>query len=52
MERTTSVRLYSVAELTDLLADVGFVSFQVMHDDLGPFAPGAGRLWLVAAMPG
>jgi SAM-dependent methyltransferase len=52
VERTTFVRLYSVAELTDLLADVGFSSFQVLNDDLEPFAPGSGRLWLVAAMPG
>jgi len=52
VERTTFVRLYSVAELTDLLADVGFASFQALNDDLEPFAAGSGRLWLVAAMPG
>jgi SAM-dependent methyltransferase len=50
--RTTFVRLYSVAELTDLLASVGFASFQALNDDLDPFAPGSGRLWLIAAMPG
>ncbi|MFI5055831.1 MAG: class I SAM-dependent DNA methyltransferase [Actinomycetota bacterium] len=50
--RTTSVRLYSVAELTDLLATVGFASFQALDDDLEPFAPGADRLWLLAATPG
>jgi len=50
--RTTHVRLYSVAELTDLLAAVGFASFQALDDDLLPFASGAGRLWLIAAMPG
>ena len=49
--RTSFVRLYSVAELTDLLASVGFVSFQALNDDLEPFAPGSGRLWLVATMP-
>jgi SAM-dependent methyltransferase len=49
--RTTLVRLYSVAELTDLLASVGFASFQALDDDLEPFAPGADRLWLVASMP-
>jgi hypothetical protein len=46
------VRLYSVAELTDLLATVGFASFQALDDDLEPFAPGADRLWLLAATPG
>jgi len=49
--RTTSVRIYSLAELTDLLASVGFASFQVLDDDLERFAPGADRLWLVASMP-
>lgn len=49
--RTTSVRLYSVAELTDLLATVGFASFQALDDDLVGFAPGADRLWLLATMP-
>ena len=49
--RTTLVRLYSVAELTDLLASVGFASFQALDDELEPFAPGADRLWLVASMP-
>jgi SAM-dependent methyltransferase len=50
--RTTFVRLYSVAELTDLLATVGFASFQALDDDLEPFAPGADRLWLLATTPG
>jgi SAM-dependent methyltransferase len=49
--RTTSVRLYSVAELTDLLAKVGFASFQALDDDLEAFAPGADRLWLLATTP-
>lgn len=50
--RTTSVRLYSVAELTDLLATAGFASFQALDDDLEAFAPDADRLWLVATTPG
>jgi SAM-dependent methyltransferase len=50
--RTTSVRLYSVAELTDLLSTAGFASFQPLDDDLEAFAPGADRLWLLATMPG
>lgn len=50
--RTTSVRLYSVAELTDLLSTAGFASFQALDDALEPFAPGADRLWLLAATPG
>ena len=50
--RTTFVRLYTVDELTDLLASVGFASFQALDDDLAPFGPGAERLWLVATMPG
>jgi len=50
--RTTSVRLFSVAELTDLLASVGFASFQALDDELQPFVPGADRLWLIATMPG
>ena len=49
--RTTSVRLYSVAELTDLLSTAGFASFQALDDDLEPFAPGADRLWLLATTP-
>ncbi len=50
--RTTFVRLYTVDELTDLLAGVGFASFQALDDDLAPFGTGAERLWLVATMPG
>jgi SAM-dependent methyltransferase len=50
--RTTLVRLYSVAELTDLLSTAGFASFQTLDDDLGAFAPGADRRWLLATTPG
>ena len=49
--RTTLVRLYSVGELTDLLASVGFATFRALDGELQPFAPGAARLWLVATMP-
>jgi SAM-dependent methyltransferase len=50
--RTTSVRLYSVAALTDLLADAGFSSFQALDGDLRPFGESSERLWLVATKPG
>jgi SAM-dependent methyltransferase len=50
-ERTTSVRLYAVEELTDLLSSVGFATFRALDGELQPFAPGAERLWLVATMP-
>jgi SAM-dependent methyltransferase len=50
--RTTLVRLYSVAELTDLLSTAGFASFQALADDLEVFAAGADRLWLLATTPG
>ncbi|HEX6844411.1 MAG TPA: class I SAM-dependent methyltransferase [Actinomycetota bacterium] len=46
--RHTSVRLYSLRELTDLLYEAGFSSFEALDDDLEPFALGAHRLWLVA----
>ena len=46
------MRLYTVDELTELLASVGFASFQALDDDLAPFGAGAERLWLVATMPG
>jgi SAM-dependent methyltransferase len=48
----TSVRLYSLAELTDLFADVGFASFLALDDELVPFAPPSTRLWLVATVAG
>ena len=48
---TTFVRLYTVDELTELLASVGFASFQALDDDLAPFGADADRLWLVASMP-
>jgi SAM-dependent methyltransferase len=47
-ERRSSVRLYSLHELTELLRDAGFSSFEARDDDLEPFALGSDRLWLVA----
>jgi SAM-dependent methyltransferase len=46
----TSVRLYSIAELTDLLAEVGFASFHVLDGKLEPFGTSSMRLWLVASV--
>ncbi len=46
----TSVRLYSSAELTDLLAEVGFASFQAFDGELEPFGASSMRLWLVATV--
>jgi SAM-dependent methyltransferase len=47
--QTTSVRVYTVRELADLLAEAGFTSFTALDDDLEPFDVGARRLWMVAA---
>lgn len=44
----SSVRAYSVHELTELLREVGFVAFTALDADLEPFELGADRLWLVA----
>jgi SAM-dependent methyltransferase len=45
----SSIRVYSYAELTDLLAGVGFVSFDAYDTTSGePFGLGADRLTLVA----
>jgi hypothetical protein len=48
----TSTRLYSLAELTDLLAGAGFSSFQALDGALAPFHETSDRLWLVATVPG
>ena len=48
---TTSVRVYTVVELMELLSEVGFVAFQTLDEDLRPFQPSADRLRLVATMP-
>jgi SAM-dependent methyltransferase len=48
--RDSSIRIYSYAELTDLLREVGFVSFDAYDTTSGePFGLGADRLTLVAA---
>jgi SAM-dependent methyltransferase len=45
----SSIRLYSYAELTALLAGVGFVSFEAVDPTSGePFALGADRLTVIA----
>jgi SAM-dependent methyltransferase len=46
--QSTSVRVYTVRELADLLARAGFTSFAALDDDLEPFEVGARRLWMVA----
>jgi SAM-dependent methyltransferase len=44
----SSIRLYSLHELTELLRAAGFTAFEARDDDLEPFELGAHRLWLVA----
>jgi SAM-dependent methyltransferase len=44
----TSVRAYTVDELTDLLLAAGFTSFEARDDALGLFTAEAERLWMVA----
>jgi SAM-dependent methyltransferase len=44
----SSIRLYSLADLTTLLEDAGFAAFESRDDDLEPFEVGSHRLWLVA----
>ena len=46
--RHTSVRLYTLHELTELLREAGFAAFEARDDALDPFELGAERLWLVA----
>jgi SAM-dependent methyltransferase len=51
VEREThrsSIRVYSLHELTNLLRSVGFVSFEARDSDLDPFELDSQRLWLVA----
>jgi SAM-dependent methyltransferase len=50
-ERSTqgsSMRIYSLRELTDLLREAGFDSFTARDDDHEEFGVGSQRLWLVA----
>ena len=49
-ERRSSMRLYTLRELTDLLARGGFGSFEARGDDLEPFGPASTRLWLLATV--
>ncbi|MFB3739908.1 MAG: hypothetical protein ACE14W_13210 [Candidatus Velamenicoccus archaeovorus] len=44
----SSIRLYTLHELTELLREAGFSSFQARDDALEPFELGSRRLWLVA----
>jgi SAM-dependent methyltransferase len=44
----TSVRIYSVEELTDLFAACGCTTFQAYDGELEPFDATSDRLWLVA----
>jgi cyclopropane fatty-acyl-phospholipid synthase-like methyltransferase len=46
--RRSSVRAYTVHELTDLLGDVGFHAFTALDAELEPFDLGSDRLWLIA----
>jgi SAM-dependent methyltransferase len=46
--RRSSIRCYTLHELTDLLRMVGFASFTALDADLDPFELGSDRLWLVA----
>jgi SAM-dependent methyltransferase len=46
--RRSSMRIYSLRELTDLLREGGFGSFTARDDDLEEFGIGSRRLWLVA----
>ena len=47
-EQTTSIRLYTLHELTELLREAGFSAFTAFDDELADFALGSRRLWLVA----
>lgn len=44
----SSIRVYTLHELTDLLRDAGFTTFEARDDELGGFEIGSSRLWLVA----
>lgn len=46
--RRSSIRCYTLRELTDLLRGVGFAAFTALDAELGPFELGSDRLWLVA----
>jgi hypothetical protein len=46
--RHTSMRLYTLHELTELLRAAGFTGFEARDDALAEFELGSQRLWLVA----
>jgi len=46
--QVTSVRVYSLDELTDLFVRCGCTSFQAYDGELAPFGETSERLWLVA----
>ena len=48
VSQVTSVRMYALDELTDLLAACGCTTFQAYDGDLKPFDGTSDRLWLVA----
>jgi SAM-dependent methyltransferase len=45
---TTSVRVYAVHELIEVLREAGFATFEPLDDELAGFEMGAERLWMVA----
>ena len=45
----TSMRVYSVHELTELLRQAGFESFELRDDELFDFEVGSQRLWMIAS---
>lgn len=47
-EHRSSMHLYSVKDLTDVLREAGFTSFETLDDTLEPFELDSQRLWLVA----
>ncbi len=49
-EHRSSMRLYPVKDLTDLLMEAGFTSFETLDDKLEPFELASDRLWLVATL--
>jgi SAM-dependent methyltransferase len=50
--QVTSVRLFTLEELTDVFGEAGFASFRAMDAELLAFGASSERLWLVASMPG
>ena len=46
--QTTSIRVYTVPELTELLAEAGFTSFTALDDEGEAYELGSRRLWMVA----